>query len=203
MPSILLLGDSMIDNAAYVRPGEPDVPAQIRAALPDHDVIMRAVDGQVAADVTAGLARDPLPSGAVVFMTAGGNDALMEIGALGDPAEITFAQAMERLVDLREGFRSRYAPLLDRLSEAAAVMVGTVYNPRFTGDEAPLQRASEGALSAFNDVITEEAGRRGYRVLEMRHVISSAGDYANPIEPSAAGGAKIAAAVADWAKALA
>ena len=48
---IILLGDSIIDNGAYVRPGEPDVAKQLQALLPEHAVIKRALDGAVCADV--------------------------------------------------------------------------------------------------------------------------------------------------------
>ena len=48
---IFLLGDSIIDNGAYVQPGEPDVAKQLQDLLPEHVVIKRAVDGAVCADV--------------------------------------------------------------------------------------------------------------------------------------------------------
>ena len=42
---------------------------------------------------------------------------------------------------------------------------------------------------------------RGFSVLDMRALFDDPDDYANPIEPSAQGGAKIAAAIAEWATA--
>src|SRR5262245_58050704 len=47
---IILLGDSIIDNGAYVRPGEADVAKQLQTLLPQLAVIKRAVDGAVCAD---------------------------------------------------------------------------------------------------------------------------------------------------------
>jgi hypothetical protein len=77
-------------------------------------------------------------------------------------------------------------------------MAATIYNPAFVGEESGLQAAAEGALSAFDDVIQREALRGGFRVLELRTLFNSLEDYANPIEPSAPGGAKIARAIAAW-----
>ena len=50
----------------------------------------------------------------------------------------------------------------------------------------------------FNDVILREAAGHQLPVLDLRLVCTDAADYAavSPIEPSAAGGAKIAAAIA-------
>ncbi|MEM1385322.1 MAG: SGNH/GDSL hydrolase family protein [Pseudomonadota bacterium] len=199
MDELILLGDSVIDNATYVRAGEPDVSAQIQSLLPDWQVAMRAVDGHVSADVAAGLDAHPLPPGSCVFLSAGGNDALGSIGLLSDPDDTSFPAAMIRLRQVREAFRGLYAPLLDRLADTRA-LVATIYNPAFAGEEADLQAPAEGALSAFNDVIQAEALARGFDILDLRRIFTGSADYANPIEPSAHGGAKLARAVADWAR---
>jgi hypothetical protein len=47
----------------------------------------------------------------------------------------------------------------------------------------------------FNDVILRVAIEFGIPVIDLRFVCSSPADYANPIEPSSAGGAKIARAI--------
>jgi hypothetical protein len=51
-------------------------------------------------------------------------------------------------------------------------------------------------LTLFNDVITREAFGRGLPLVDLRLVCGEDADYANPIEPSARGGAKIAGAIA-------
>jgi lysophospholipase L1-like esterase len=195
MPELFLLGDSVIDNAAYVAPGEPDLTAQLKDRLPDWTVERLAVDGYRTGDVADDLPR--VPPAAAVFLSAGGNDALGHMELLADPAPITFAAALARLREVREGFRAQYGAVLDGLA-GRRVMVATVYNPSFTGEEAALQPAAEGGLSAFNDVIQSEATARRFAVLDLRRLFTEAADYANPIEPSAQGGAKIADAVARW-----
>ncbi|MEL6477981.1 MAG: SGNH/GDSL hydrolase family protein [Pseudomonadota bacterium] len=193
---LVLLGDSVIDNGTYVQPGQPDVTAQIQAALPGWQVTGRALDGSMVAHVTEGLAEQPLPAGARAVLSVGGNDALNAAGLLADPQEMTFAEAMIRLHGLRERFRAGYAALLTRLPVRSLVF--TIYNPAFAGDEADLQVPAEGALSAFNDVIQQEALAAGHAILDLRRLFDDPADYANAIEPSAQGGAKIADRVADW-----
>lgn len=197
MPDLVLLGDSIIDNGAYVAAGEPDVAAQIRERLPGWTVHMRAVDGHRTADVAAGLGE--LPEGARVFLSTGGNDALGHMELLADPAPLPFAEALARVRAIGQGFRSAYATLLSAL-EGRPVMVATIYNPSFVGEEAGLQAPAEGGLAAFNDVIQSEALARSFAVLELRRLFTHPADYANAIEPSAIGGAKIADAVAAWCR---
>jgi len=50
-------------------------------------------------------------------------------------------------------------------------------------------------LTAFNDVILRVAFECRFQVIDLRLVCSEAADYANPIEPSSAGGQKIARAI--------
>ena len=57
------------------------------------------------------------------------------------------------------------------------------------------QRLAVTALSVLNDVILRKAFAAGIPLLDLRLICSENADYANPIEPSAAGGAKIADAV--------
>ena len=52
-------------------------------------------------------------------------------------------------------------------------------------------------LTAFNDRIIRAAFARGLPLLDLRLICTEEGDYANPIEPSARGGEKIARAIAE------
>jgi hypothetical protein len=47
----------------------------------------------------------------------------------------------------------------------------------------------------FNDVILRVGIESGLAIIDLRFVCSSPADYANPIEPSSIGGAKIARAI--------
>jgi hypothetical protein len=193
MNHVVLLGDSIFDNAAYVS-GGPDVVAQLRAALPrDSRATLLARDGAVTAGVRDQLARVP-PDATHLVVSVGGNDALGQVGVL-DQGAASVAEALERIASIRERFHAAYAAMLDAvLARGLPVAACTIYDARF-GD-ARRQRIVVTALAAFNDAITREAFRRGLPVIDLRLVCDEDGDYANPIEPSVQGGAKIARAVA-------
>ena len=74
MPRVILLGDSIFDNAAYVA-GGPAVVQQLQAGLPvGWEAILRAVDGAVTTDVPRQL--QGLPHQSTLMVSVGGNDAL-------------------------------------------------------------------------------------------------------------------------------
>jgi hypothetical protein len=194
MGHVVLLGDSIFDNAAYVG-GGPDVIAQLRSALPLHwSATLLAVDGAVVADVPRQLAR--LPGDATdLVLSVGGNDALGHIG-LFDRRPRNGAEALGWFADAAASFSQRYHALLERIaatrSSEQRVAVCTVYN----GNLGPeLASAATAAIAIFNDAITRAARRQGFGVIELRDLFTDAADYANPIEPSVRGGAKIARAI--------
>ena len=79
------------------------------------------------------------------------------------------------------------------LSRRLPLVLATVYDG-VPGLDAGLRTA----LAPFNDVILREAAAHHLPVLDLRLVCDAPGDYsaASPIEPSAQGGGKIAAAIA-------
>ena len=194
MPHVVLLGDSIFDNAAYVGPGEPDVVRQLRAALAaDWQATLLAVDGDTTADIEDQLRRLPHDATHLV-VSIGGNDALGHLPALENAAD-SVAGALLRLADIADAFRRDYRAMLDLvLSHRLPTALCTIYEPRFPDDR--LQRLGVTALPLFNDVITREAFGRGLPLIDLRLICDRDEDYANPIEPSAKGGGKITAAIA-------
>jgi hypothetical protein len=71
----------------------------------------------------------------------------------------------------------------------------TIYNGCFP--DGDFQRLVSTALMVFNDVILRVGIEFGLAIIDLRFVCSSPADYANPIEPSSVGGAKIARAIVD------
>ena len=202
MQNIVLIGDSIIDNDVYVASGEKPVTEHLKDLLPDWNIEKRALDGAVCSHVINSQFNDSVPNNALVVVSIGGNDALRYQSLLMDSASMTFGEAMIRFREIREEFRSEYERVLD-LAVAAAerVLPFTIYNPRFNMDglSDDIQFSAEGALSAFNDVILSAGLLHKARVLDLRIICDSDSDFANAIEPSGAGGQKIAEAVAQWA----
>jgi hypothetical protein len=195
MGHIVLLGDSIFDNGRYV-PGEPDVVEQLRAVLPaGWRATLRAVDGAVTPGVVSQASR--LPDDAThLVVSAGGNDALSASYILGSPVR-SVAEAVALLAAAQERFALEYRRMLEAVLAAnLPTALCTIYD---TPSSAPDQRIIRTALSVFNDVITRAAFANGVALIDLRLICGADEDYANPIEPSARGGAKIAAAIARFA----
>lgn len=193
---VVLLGDSVFDNSAYV-PGAPDVAQQLRERLPSSGrVTLAANDGDVTADVKAQLRQIPADATHLAVST-GGNDALRYSGILDQDAS-SVGDVLEQLANVRDEFEQNYQTMLDgvmRLGVPTAVC--TIYDARFVD---PRQRriASVG-LTIFNDCITREASARGIALIDLRVICNEEQDFANEIEPSATGGEKIASTIAKFA----
>ena len=198
MTHVVLLGDSVFDNAAYVA-GGPDVLSQLRAIAPQGwQASLNARDGSGVRDVYAQL--DRIPNDAThLVVSAGGNDALGEAAFLEERAG-SVAEVMAKLADVRDQFGTRYRSMLDLvLDRKLPIAVCTIYDPRFP--DAHLRRIATAALSVFNDGITREAFARHIALIDLRLICANDEDFANPIEPSIQGGEKIARAVLAFVRA--
>ena len=100
---VVLLGDSIFDNAVYV-PGGPPVVRQLQQELPTGwRATLVAVDGHVTTDVQPQLARVP-GDATHLFVSVGGNDALGESFFLRQPAS-SVAGVMDELRSIQTRFR--------------------------------------------------------------------------------------------------
>jgi hypothetical protein len=192
---VVLLGDSIFDNATYVA-GAPDVVRQVRQRLPSGSrATLAAVDGSTIGDVQRQLRRVPEDATHLV-LSVGGNDALGTSDFLEAPARST-AEALSGLSDIADEFECGYlAMLANVLARGLPTAICTVYYPRFP--DAALQKVAVAALTVFNDCIVRAAFTHGLPLLDLRLICTEESDYANPIEPSARGGEKIARAIAEF-----
>jgi len=112
---VVLLGDSVFDNKAYVG-GEPDVVAHLRGQLPDRwRATLAAVDGTTAGSLLGQLSRVPADATHLV-VSIGGNDVLRQEATLGERVR-SVGEGLARLAVSRERFRQDYgrlSPLLNR-----------------------------------------------------------------------------------------
>ena len=192
---MVLLGDSIFDNAAYVA-GAPDVVRQVRRRLPvGFEATLAAVDGSTMVDVSGQLGRVP-EDATHLLLSVGGNDALGRGDFLGAPARST-AEALSGLADIGDEFERGYDSMLAGvLALGVPTAICTIYYPRFP--EPALQKVAVAALSVFNDAIVRAAFINSLPLLDLRLICTEEGDYANPIEPSARGGEKISRAIVDF-----
>ncbi len=193
---VVLLGDSIFDNAAYVT-GAPDVVRQVRQRLPSGSrATLAAADGGTIGDVRGQLRGVPADATHLV-LSVGGNDALSSSDFLDASARST-AEALSGLSDIADEFERGYlAMLTDVLARGLPTAICTIYYPRFP--DAALQKVAVAALTVFNDSIIRAAFTHGLSLLDLRLICNEESDYANPIEPSARGGEKISRAIVEFA----
>ena len=192
MPHLILLGDSIFDNSSYTC-GGPDVVSQVRERLPNGwRASLLAVDGSTTEDVAE--QTDHLPDDAThLVLSVGGNDALMKSAVLDTPASST-AQVVGFIADIALEFESKYRSAVRACQRIQLPLtVCTIYNGCFPDPE--YQRLVSTALMVFNDTILRVAIENGLPVIDLRSICVNPEDYANPIEPSSVGGAKIARAI--------
>ena len=189
---IVLLGDSIFDNAAYVPAGSPLI-QQLRSKIPQGwQATLLAIDGSMIENVPAQLDRVASDASHLI-VSAGGNNALSHLNILTESARSTM-EVLGRLARVSEQFRQSYHEMLQAvLAFKLPTTVCTVYYPNFP--DPVFQRVATAALTIFNDVIIRQAFEAGVPLIDLRLVCTEAEDYANEIEPSAAGGEKITDAI--------
>ena len=187
MNHLVLLGDSIFDNRAYVA-GGPAVIDQVQKTVPaGWKASLLAVDGNTSVQVPDQLKR--LPSDCThLVLSAGGNDAIGCLDLMGTPST-NLMGALGTLSKMLAEFEQSYKALMTGLlSLNKPLMVCTIYDS-VPGLVDPLKLA----LALFNDVIIRNAVSKGLPVLDLRMICTESGDYStkSPIEPSSKGGQKI------------
>ena len=191
---IVLLGDSIFDNRAYVQGGCSVIEHLWKLSSEVAQATLLARDGDVTEDVAEQLKE--LPQDAThLALSIGGNDALGAIPLMSMPAQ-SVMHALSQLTAVQRAFHQNYRKLTSQLLVLGKPLaICTVY------ESVPgLTEELRTALSLFNDVITREALVVGATVIDLRRICTAAGDYSmvSPIEPSEQGGMKIAKAINDW-----
>lgn len=193
---LVLLGDSIFDNAPYVTDGL-SVIEHLQEYLPSEGdrATLLAVDGDCIEDVFDQLHN--LPTDAThLFISVGGND------ALGYGAELqkmtSFSTALKALAAMKQEFHHLYHQMLTAvLTQKKPTILCTIYD-QCPLDDPDLQLLAHTALGMFNDCITRQAIQYGLPLIDLRVLCNESSDYSeiSPIEPSHTGGQKIARCIA-------
>lgn len=191
--NIVLLGDSIFDNASYVPLGKP-VSKHLQKLVKDEaEVTLCAVDGHTSYEVPDQMRGIP-DDASHLFLSVGGNDALMW------KEQILGAVTADEVFTLLRKAQLEFERSYDEAVRAAKdtglpLWVCTIYR-----DIPGLDDALQAPLAIFNDVITGTVNRMGgVGLIDLRTVCTESGDYSilSPIEPSHKGGKKIAKAIAE------
>src|SRR4051812_1241208 len=164
MKHVVLLGDSVFDNATYVG-GGPDVVTQLRRRLPPGwRASLLAVDGSLIGGIAQQLARLP-PDASHLVISIGGNDALRHASVLHSPSR-TVAESMAQLAVIQKRLHADYAVMIDVvLRQHRPTALCSIYDPRYP--DLAQRQVSTAALAIINDPIIREAVRRGLPLLDL------------------------------------
>jgi lysophospholipase L1-like esterase len=111
---LILLGDSIFDNAIYVAEG-PAVIDQVRQQIPSNwQATLLAKDGNVTTDVPAQFGRMPVDATHVV-LSVGGNDALRALRSL-DLPQSSVLETLDTLSGIQRTFEDNYAQVLTTIA---------------------------------------------------------------------------------------
>lgn len=190
---LVLLGDSILDNAPYTRPA-PDTAAHLRRHLgTGWTVDLLAQDGARMRDVQSQLDRiTHAPDKAI--LSVGGNDAIQHVGLL-SAQSANAADLFGELLSIADAFEGSYTSVAAAVAERVPrTVLCTIYDVRL--DPPLYARLVRVPLAVLNDRIVRTAMRLGLDVLELRAVCTEREDFTLQIEPSAQGADKIAAAIA-------
>ena len=191
--SLVLLGDSILDNRPYTAP-DPDTVTHLRRLVaPARAPVLLARDGARMRDVGGQLDgwRGEID---VAVLSVGGNDVTAHLPLL-DRRNTSAAALFGDLLTVADEFEREYARLAARVAgRAHRTVLCTIYEVRL---EPPrYARLARVPLAVLNDRIIRVASGLGLDVLDLRSVCNRPEDFVLQIEPSAQGAAKIASAIA-------
>jgi len=189
MKHVVLLGDSIFDNKAYVN-GGPDVIKQLGESLPSGwKATLGAIDGATTVDIKRQL-KDLPDDTTHLVVSVGGNDALGHKDLIEDKAG-SVAEVLHKLAKIRGEFQKDYRAMLDfMLAKKLPTAFCSIYEARY--EDPDTRKIAATGLAVFNDTIMREVFARGVPLIDLRLIFNDDADYANDIEPSVQGGAKIA-----------
>lgn len=177
-PLVVLMGDSIFQNSAYVPAGQT-VGDLLKAKVGSDRVVVLAEDHATISDMFAQLSRLSLdwnrPS-VCIFLSGGGNDLLVHyVDRQQDPTSLAMLEgARERFAELVRSIRARLPK--------ASLSVVDVYYP--TSNRFQIYRP---AIREWNRRLQDV----GVPVISISKHLTDPKDFAFEIEPSSQGGEKI------------
>jgi lysophospholipase L1-like esterase len=191
--SVVLLGDSILDNGSYTDP-EPDTTTHLQRILGDDWSVSRlAQDGAVMDGIRSQLERlKGRPD--VAVLSVGGNDVIRHAEVIGRP-DAAAESVLTAMLGITENFGRQYEKVAQEVGvRAERTVLCTIYEVQL--HPPLLARLARVPLSMLNDRIIRAGARHGVDVLDLRSVCTEPSDFVKQIEPSPQGAAKIAAAIA-------
>jgi len=199
-----LIGDSIIDNKTYVQQQEYSVLEHLQN-ISKNEFLQLAYDGDTTVNVLERqLQSQEVAKSSHLVLSIGGNDLLQNILFLHEgPIESINKALSDVHKQILKPLEQRFETIVEKLSSHRAnLLLCTVYEGDLgrTDEFRDVLDSSKIMVSSFNDTVYKTASKYNADVLELRHILTSPEDYANPIEPSHIGGGKLAKAIQEWIK---
>jgi len=180
--SVILLGDSIFKNNAYVPYGS-SIEAQLKNRLPDKELLCLAQDNSSIMDVYKQVEQIPEEyknSNTIIFLSIGGNDILQNY--------VYDYNDLDNMELLNIGFKE-YKKLIQTIHREipnAKLVVVDIYYP----DKSRFKEFYP-VIKEWNKLIYEYAKTQNIGVIKISSTLKGADDFSFAIEPSSIGGNKI------------
>lgn len=141
------------------------------------------------------------PKGATHYIVSvGGNNAISAVNILKEPT-LSAEEAIMRVHSFAKQFEEEFSAMVHNLVEYIGkdtpLVICSIYNPCFAPFNVTTvsQDVADTCVALLADVVLRVATRFQAPVVDWRRVMTKVEDFANPIEPSSIGGAKMANAI--------
>jgi len=191
---IYLAGDSVFDNGAYTSPSLIQQMGAGARLLARDGATLATLPNQLRSARLCRRSGTLFPDDTVVI-SIGGNDALPFAALVtgNEPSARVLATLEREVTAFEHEYESviRDRPVCAGHSHQASVVLCTIYNGNFRQQRAEIAAG----VRLFDDAIQRVARRTGAGLIDLRDIFTDPADFANEIEPSHIGGAKLAEAI--------
>jgi lysophospholipase L1-like esterase len=180
--TIILLGDSMLENKLYVEKGK-SIAELLKKMMDQNTILDYAVDGTTISGVYQQIKEIPADlnnANTYVFLSSGGNDIIDKAhkGSTNENIDSIFAD-YTKMVD---AVKTKMNP--------ANIILLNLYYPK-SDDYKSYYRM----ITDWNKKLKEFSKNNNLQILETSNLLDKADDFTSKIEPSLVGGTKIASAI--------
>ena len=176
--NIILLGDSILNNSTYVKPGESV--SDVIKRKGEINIMNVAIDKSKIKDINNQLIRIPSNynnSNTYIFISIGGND-ILSLPSQND----------EQINELFKEYLKNIKAIKNKFPKSKIIALNIYYPP------SSYYKMYYKSIDSWNKLLKQNTFE-GYNVLNIDEIIKTNNDLVNEIEPSKQGSIKIANAI--------
>lgn len=179
--NIVLIGDSMLNNSAYVYQGESVADLLSKKLVGNATVYNFAKDGATITDCYSQLDKIPIDTDTTIFVSCGGNNILNN------------RDQSLNITNLFAEYSQLIKSIKTRTNGKADLYVLNLYMPangHYTSYKLTIDQ--------WNKLLDDNASNLGYKVLKTNDLLVVEEDFIYGVEPSFKGGKKLASKMFDY-----